>query len=86
MQKISVCVIARNAEKTLENCLNSIFSQSLKPTEIIVVNDASIDSTKIIAEKFDAQLIDLKKNLGTGKARSIAAIAASNEIIASIVK
>ncbi|MDO8538692.1 MAG: glycosyltransferase family 2 protein [archaeon] len=80
--KVSVCVIARNAEKTLEQCLNSIFSQSIKPNEIIVVNDASIDSTKQIAEKFDVQLIDLKKNVGTGKARSIAAISASNEIIA----
>lgn len=82
MQKISVCVIARNAEKTLEHCLNSVFLQSLKPNEVIVVNDASTDSTKMIAEKFDVQLIDLKKNVGTGKARSLAAIAASNEIIA----
>lgn len=80
--KVSVCIIARNAEKTIEHCLNAVFNQSLAPSEVIVVNDASADATKTIAESFDVQLIDLKKNLGTGKARSIAAIAAGNEIIA----
>lgn len=42
---ISVVIPAFNSEKTIENCLASVFKQSHKGVEIIVVNDGSSDDT-----------------------------------------
>ena len=44
--KISVVVPVYNGEKTLGQCLEAIFAQSLRPKEIIVVDNNSNDSTK----------------------------------------
>lgn len=43
--KISVVVPVWNREKLIERCLDSIHSQSLKPYELIVVDNNSTDST-----------------------------------------
>ena len=44
--KYAVSLIARNEEKTIIPTLKSIINQTLKPVEIIVVNDGSTDGTK----------------------------------------
>ena len=41
--KISVIVPVYNAEKYIEQCLNSILTQSLQGIEIVIVNDGSTD-------------------------------------------
>ncbi len=45
---VSVIITARNSERTLNSCLNSIKEQSYKNTEIIVVDNNSKDGTKEI--------------------------------------
>jgi O-antigen biosynthesis protein len=45
---ISVVIPVFNAEKTIEACLASLHKQSLKPLEIIVVDNHSTDETKDI--------------------------------------
>ena len=45
MSKVSVIVTARNEEQMIENCLNSLASQTSKNMEIIVVDDSSTDRT-----------------------------------------
>jgi glycosyltransferase involved in cell wall biosynthesis len=42
-----VAVIARNAAATLETTLNSILSQTLRPEQVIVVDDGSTDGTSV---------------------------------------
>jgi len=44
--KYAVLVVARNEEKVIINTLKSINDQSLKPINIIVVNDGSTDGTQ----------------------------------------
>jgi len=44
--KVSVIISAYNAEKYIEQTLQSVLGQTWKPLEIIVVNDGSTDSTK----------------------------------------
>lgn len=44
-------VTARNSEKTVERTLDSILSQSIAPSHVIVVDDGSKDSTPSILEK-----------------------------------
>src|SRR5207249_5998944 len=51
---VSVIVPSRNSGRTIAECLKSVFSQSYKPIEIIVVDGFSIDSTREIAQKMGA--------------------------------
>lgn len=55
--KISVIITAYNSEKYLEKCLDSIYNQTFKDFEVILVNDGSIDNTKNIV-KYYASLHD----------------------------
>ncbi len=56
-QTISLCMIARNEEKYLEQCLNSVKDVA---DEIIIVDTGSTDRTKEIARKFGAKIFDFK--------------------------
>lgn len=48
---VDVVVPLFNKEDSIERCLNSIFSQSIPPRNIIVVNDGSTDSSLSIARR-----------------------------------
>lgn len=52
---ISVCILAKNEEKLIGGCLESIKSIA---SEIILVNNGSTDSTKEIALSFGCRVID----------------------------
>ncbi len=54
---VSIIIPARNEAHNLPSLLRSISSQSLKPTEVIVVNDGSTDRTEEIARDFGASVI-----------------------------
>lgn len=64
--KISVIIPTYNSWKTLKNCLRSILSQSLKPSEIIVVDNASTDGTSnnLIRDYSSIKLVKLSTNKG----------------------
>jgi glycosyltransferase involved in cell wall biosynthesis len=49
---ISIVIPAYNAEKYIEECLNSILNQTFQDWECIIVNDGSTDNTLAIIEKF----------------------------------
>ncbi len=48
--KLSILIPARNEEKTLDRLLSSIERQTLKPHEVIVIDDQSQDATAEIAK------------------------------------
>lgn len=50
--KFSIIIPAYNSEKYLENCLDSVVSQTFKNFEIIIVNDGSTDNTQEIIDKY----------------------------------
>ena len=50
--KVSVIIPARNEEANLERCLRSLVVQKGVAFEIFIVNDASTDRTRAIAESF----------------------------------
>ena len=56
-QTISLCMIARNEEKYLEQCLSSVKDIV---DEIIIVDTGSTDKTKEIAKKFNVKIFDFK--------------------------
>jgi len=49
---VSVVVPAYNGAKFIAETLNSILGQTLRPAEVIVVNDGSTDNTAAIVEEF----------------------------------
>ena len=71
---ISVIVPAYNSEKSLSRCVESIFSQSFKDFELIIVDDGSTDSTAEICDlyaKKDKRVKAIhKSNGGVSSARN----------------
>jgi glycosyltransferase involved in cell wall biosynthesis len=57
MNTISLSMIVKNEEKTLERCLRSVESI---PDEIIIVDTGSEDNTKEIARSFTSQVFDFE--------------------------
>ena len=77
MPKVSVIIPIYNTENYLRECLDSVISQTLSDIEIICVNDGSTDSSLNILNEYAGKdnrfkVINLKKNVGPGKARNIA--------------
>lgn len=68
---ISIAVTTYNGEKFLREQLDSLYNQSIKPDEIIVCDDCSIDNTITILEeyrqKYDLIYVVNKKQLGVNK-------------------
>ena len=56
---LSIIIPARNEEKNLERLLSSLELSTLRPLEIIVVDDDSNDGTSNVAERFNTKLLRL---------------------------
>ena len=84
--RISIIVPAYNSEKNIEECLKSICNESKNfESEIIVIDDGSIDKTSEIVKKFKTiKLIKLKKNKGVGYVRNLGARLARYKILCYI--
>jgi glycosyltransferase involved in cell wall biosynthesis/O-antigen/teichoic acid export membrane protein len=79
--KISVVIPAYNAARFLPRCLESIFAQTLKPAEIIVVDDGSTDNSAALAAELGARVVR-RPNGGISAARNMGIQNASSEWIA----
>lgn len=58
-KKVYCFMPARNEEKTLPRCLESLKNQTLKIHKICIINDGSTDETKEIAKYYGCEVIDL---------------------------
>jgi len=67
VQTISLCMITRDEENYLEQCLSSAKDIA---DEVIVVDTGSTDKTKEIAKKFGAKIFDFKWNDDFSAARN----------------
>lgn len=64
---VSICIPAYNNEKDIKGTLESLLKQTYKEIEIVVVDDASTDSTTALVESIKDDRIHLyrnEKNLG----------------------
>ena len=71
---ISIIMAAYNAEKTIEQAINSVLSQTYTNFELLVVNDCSTDRTaelvkSIAAKDSRVRLISNVKNNGVSYTR-----------------
>lgn len=84
MVKVSVIVPIYNAEQYLEQCLDSIVSQTLKDIEIILIDDGSTDGSAEICKKYlaDSRVSYYRKeNEGLAAARDDGMMRANGEYI-----
>ena len=83
--KFSVIIPAYNAEQTISRAIESVLAQSYQHFELIVVDDASKDSTcEILENKYIGRLQLIKKvaNSGSSVARNSGMDAATGDYIA----
>lgn len=84
--KISIIVPLYNAEKFIDRCMRSIYAQTFKDYEVILVNDGSTDNSAAVCKKYsesDSRVKYIEKeNGGAGSARNAGTEAARGEYLA----
>lgn len=86
---VSVVIPCYRCARTIERAIASVAAQSLRPAEVILVDDASGDETRDVLKKLSQQfdpgwikLIFLDQNVGAGSARNAGWAASSQPLIA----
>ena len=69
MPKFSIIIPVYNVEKYIKKCLDSIFNQTEKDYEVIVVNDGTKDNSMDIVKNYDVKIVN-QKNQGLSAARN----------------
>ncbi len=57
---LSVVIISRNEEGTIEQCIESVLRETRQPAEVILVDSASTDTTLAIARRFPITVVQLE--------------------------
>lgn len=82
---VSIIIPAYNGEDYLQQCLDSVFSQTLKNLQVICVNDGSTDSTAQILESYQHRHHDMviitQANSGLSASRNAGLKAAVGEYV-----
>ncbi|QWQ41214.1 glycosyltransferase family 2 protein [Streptomyces sp. YPW6] len=78
---VSVIIPNHNYEKTLRACLVSVYAQTLRPLDVVVVDDASTDSSRDIARAFPCVLVARPENGGVSAARNLGVAASAGQVL-----
>ena len=84
MKKISLYIPTRNSGDYLRECLDSVFSQDMKFSEVIIVDEDSTDDTLDAAAGYDVRIIKIKRGAGLAHARNAGIKNSRYGIVASI--
>ena len=79
--RISVIVCAHNEARYLPACLYSVLGQTRPPDEVLVIDNASVDSTREIAERVPGVRVVPEPRKGLVKARETARRHATGDIL-----
>jgi len=82
---ISIIIPVYNSEKYLEECLRSIYNQTYKNVEIIIINDGSTDNSDEIVNRYKNKFLKFQyysqKNKGASDARNLGVEKANGEFL-----
>lgn len=89
MMKVSIIIPIYNVELYIEKCLHSVFNQTYKNLEVILVDDCGTDKSMEITNKiitpyqtsYDIKIIHHKQNRGLSAARNSGVEIATGEYI-----
>jgi glycosyltransferase involved in cell wall biosynthesis len=84
MEKVSVYIPCYNAERFIVKAVKSILAQTLRPNEVLVIDDGCTDRSIDLIAKFPVKIISMGSNKGLAAARNRAYEEVKNELIASI--
>lgn len=85
---VSIVVPLYNSQNDIENCLESIFRQTYKNYEVIIVDDGSTDNSVYLVEHFISKHTDMQilllhqQNFGPSKARNEGVLHSKGDLIA----
>jgi GT2 family glycosyltransferase len=83
-KEISVVIVTYNRLKDAEETIESIINQSIKPSEIIVIDNGSDPPFKMKSSTRNLKLIRFSKEVGTSNSRNYGASIANGEYLALI--
>lgn len=81
--KTSVLIPTYNSERTIEATLDSVFSQTIPPDEILIMDDGSTDNTVSLLSRYVPRItLFQQRNRGVAHARNVLAERARGDLIA----
>lgn len=78
--KISLVIPLYNSQRTIEKTLDSIYKNTFKNFEVIIVDDSSTDSSVKLLKKYPVKLFQ-QKNAGPSKARNFGVENSKSDLI-----
>jgi glycosyltransferase involved in cell wall biosynthesis len=78
---VSVIIPTKNEEQVIHECLSSVFNQSLKPMEVIIVDGRSTDNTLKETSQFPVKVIIEKEPTSLPNARNLGIENAMGDVI-----
>ncbi|RMF97147.1 MAG: glycosyltransferase [Candidatus Schekmanbacteria bacterium] len=81
---ISLYIPCYNVSAYIDECLKSVFQQTIKIDEVLIIDDGSTDNTLEIVSKYNVKVLEHKKNKGLSAARNTALKNAKGDYIASL--
>jgi len=78
---VSVVIPVYNADYSIEQCLDNLFSSDYNNVEVLVVDDCSSDDTVKLASRYDCRIIRQASNQGAAAARNRGSREARGEIL-----
>ena len=81
LKKVSVIIPTFNRAKLVQRAIKSVLNQTIKPYEIIVVDDGSTDDTLEVLKNYPIKVLT-QKNKGVSSARNLGIKNATGDIIA----
>lgn len=79
---ISIIIVNWNGQKWLNRCLDSVYNQTYRNIEVILVDNGSFDSSVKSVRNFYSQVkvIENKNNFGFSKANNIGAVVSKGDL------
>jgi len=81
LHRVSIIIPTKNEEDVLEDCLESIISQSVQPLETIIVDGGSTDKTLEISKRFHARVVIEERSSSPANARNLGVEKAGGDIL-----
>lgn len=81
-ESVSVVIPAFNAERFIREAIESVLAQTHPPSEVVVVDDGSVDDTAAVAAAFPGVVVQTIPRSGVSVARNLGVASTRGEFVA----